>query len=197
MATKKELTDEIKDLTAKLKANSKDAHFAEVLVEKLLIAKGQLVAEPIELNVGTKVDSYRGTTFELVKTNRGVLYHEFGGYNIFVKPQNASLYQTLVDLVDNKDIYNKLEGEEKESFELNLSAISYCLSVPKICFSDVEFTYDIAKKVVDFLTDQYEKLMNEPLQDETVEEDEQFKAATLAIEDIKEIVSEVNLEEED
>lgn len=195
MATKTELTNQIKDLTAKIKANSKDAHFAETLIEQLLLAKGQLVAEPIELNVGTKISSFKGGTFEMVKTTRGVLYHEYGGYNIFVTPQNTSLYETLIDYIDSKAKYTKLEGEEKEIFEVNSTAMAYCLSVPKFCFSDAEFTYKIAKDVVEYLTTMYDKLMNEPLQEETITEDEEFKATMLEVENFREMIKQEKNEE--
>lgn len=194
---KNKLEEKIRTLKKQIETNSKDAHFAKSLVDELLSAKAQLCAEPIELNVGTKVDEFKGETFAIVKTDRGCLYHEYGGYNIFVTPSQPCLYTTLVDYVDNKDTYFELTGEEKDVFEMNLSAVAYCLSVPKFCFSDVEFTYDIAKKVIEFLRKSYEKAMEEPLQEETIEQDEQFKEATLGLENIKEEIKNLENEKEE
>lgn len=194
---KLKLHEKIRSLKKQIETNSKDAHFAKVLVDELLSTKAQLCIEPIELNVGKKVDEFKGETFTIVKTDRGCLYHEYGGYNIFVTPNQTALYTTLVDYVDNKDTYFELKGEEKEIFELNMSAIAYCLSVPKFCFSDVEFTYDIATKVIQFLTKSYEKAMEEPLQEETIEEDEQFKEATLGLENIKEEIKNIEKEKKE
>lgn len=183
---KKELQKKLNDIKTQIKANSKDVHFAETLIEELITTKSKIGVEPIELNVGKKIDSFSGETFELVKTNRGILYNEFGHYAIFVEPTQRALYETLLDFIEHKDEFYELKGEEKEQFDLHLSAIGYCLSLPKFVFSDPAFTYTTASNVVQFLKSQYEQLMNEPLQEEMIEQDRGFEEATLAIENIKE-----------
>ena len=112
------LNEKIRSLKKQIETNSKDAHFAKALVDELLTTKSQLCIEPIELNVGKKIDEFRGETFTIVKTNRGCLYHEYGGYSIFATPAQNALYTTLVDYIDNKEIYSTLKGEEKEIFDL-------------------------------------------------------------------------------
>ena len=186
MVDKVELKKKIDEIKAQIKANSKDAHFADTLTNELLSLKGQLDVEPLELNVGKRIDDFSGNAFEIVKTDRGIMYHEFGGYTIFTAPTNEALYVMLADYVDNKDEYKKLDGEEKEIFDLNLSVIKHCLTVPKYAFVDVDFTYDISEKIINFLKSSFEKAINADLQEETIAEDEQFKQATLALEDIKE-----------
>ena len=183
---KKVLKERLDEITKQIKLNSKDAHFADKLIGELLSVKGQMMIEPTELDCGKKENEYKGETFRVTLTNKGVLYHEYGGYNIFVTPNNKALYETLVDIVENKEENAKLDGEAKEKFNLAMSAVGYCLSVPKIAFADAEFTYDIATKVIDYIKKQYDELMNTPLQEETIEEDSQFKDATLAIENLKE-----------
>lgn len=192
MSNKDELSKSLKEVKAQIKANSKDAHFAESLVDKLLAIKSEMSIEPIELNVGKRIDGWKGETFEIVKTDRGCLYHEYGGYSIFVTfDNNTALYRTLCDYVDNRRVYETLEEEEKERYELTLQAVAYCLSVPKFCFTDAEFTFDLASMVVKFLREQYEKYIDEPLQEETIKEDKEFEQAVKAVENIKEIVKEV------
>lgn len=192
MSNKDELSKSLKEVKAQIKANSKDAHFAETLVDKLLAIKSEMSVEPIELNVGKRIDGWKGETFEIVKTDRGCLYHEYGGYSIFVTfDNNTALYCTLCDYVDNRRTYETLEEEEKERYELTLQAVAYCLSVPKFCFTDAEFTFDLASMVVKFLREQYEKYIDEPLQEETVKEDKEFEQAVKAVENIKDIVKEV------
>ena len=192
MSNKDELSKSLKEVKAQIKANSKDAHFAETLVDKLLAIKSEMSVEPIELNVGKRIDGWKGETFEIVKTDRGCLYHEYGGYSIFVTfDNNTALYRTLCDYVDNRRTYETLDEEEKARYELTLQAVAYCLSVPKFCFTDAEFTFDLASMVVKFLREQYEKYIDEPLQDETVKEDKEFEQAVKAVENIKEIVKEV------
>lgn len=192
MTKNEDINKTIKELKAKIKANSKDAHFADTLIEELLTTKARMGVEPIELNVGKRIDSWKGETFEIVKTDRGCLYHEYGGYNIFVTfDNNTALYSTLCDYVDNRRFYDTLDDEEKERYELTLQAVAYCLSVPKFCFTDAEFTFDLASMVVKFLREQYEKYIDEPLQEETIMEDKEFEQAVKAVENIKDIAKEV------
>lgn len=179
----------LKECKEQLKANSKDAHFASNLIDRMLSYKGQLGVEPIELDCGKKVDEWSGDTFRLTKTNKGILYHQFGGYSIFVTPNNKALYETLCDYIDHKEEYEKLEGELKEQFDLQLSAITYCLSVPLYVFSDSKFTFKIAIDVIDFLKSTFSSLMAEPLKEETPQQDAEFKEATLGLEALKEEIA--------
>jgi len=186
---KETLEKKLKECKEQLKANSKDAHFASNLIDRMLSYKGQLGVEPIELDCGKKVDEWGGETFRLTKTDKGILYHQFGGYSIFVTPNNKALYETLCDYIDHKEEYEKLEGELKEQFDLQLSAITYCLSVPLYVFSDSKFTFKIAIDVIDFLKSTFNSLMNEPLKDETPQQDTEFKEATLGLEALKEEIA--------
>lgn len=154
--------------------------------------KVEKVVEPVVLDCGKAVEgkSFKGETFELTKTNKGILYHLFGGYSIFVTPNNVALYETLNDLIENQETYSRLEGKEREDFDLNLSAISYVLDIPLFAFSSAELTFDLATKVIQFLQKTYDEAMQKPLQEETVQEDQEFKDAVLGMENIKEALNE-------
>lgn len=154
--------------------------------------KVEKVVEPVVLDCGKAIEGkcFKGETFELTKTNKGICYHVFGGYSIFVTPNNVALYETLDDLIENQETYNQLTGKEREDFDLNLSAIGYVLDVPLFAFSNAEFTFDLASKVVNFLQKVYDEAMNTPLQEETVQEDQEFKDAVLGMENIKEALNE-------
>jgi hypothetical protein len=152
--------------------------------------KVEKVVEPILLDCGKEIKSWKGETFELVKSNKGILYHVFGGFNIFVTPNNIALYETLDDLIENQETYNNLTGQEREDFDLHLSALTYVLDVPLFAFSNAEFTYEIAEKVVKFLQKVYDDAIKEPLKDETPDEDLQFKEAVLGLEDVKNALKE-------
>ena len=154
--------------------------------------KVEKVVEPVVLDCGKDIEGkcFKGETFELTKTNKGILYHVFGGYSIFVTPNNVALYETLDDLIEHQESYNKFEGKEREDFELNLSAISYVLDVPLFAFSSAELTFDLATKVIQYLQKVYDDAMKKPLQEETVKEDQEFKDAVLGLENIKEALNE-------
>lgn len=146
--------------------------------------------EPIVLEMGKAIEgkSFNGETFELVKTTHGILYHLFGGYNIFVTPNNIALYETLDNLIENKDEYEKLTGKEREDFDLNLSAVSYVLDVPLFAFGSAEFTFHLAGEVIQYLQKVYDEANEAPLQEETVSEDLAFKDAVLGLEQLQEAI---------
>lgn len=183
---KKILKERLDELVKQIKVNSKDAHFADKLIGDLLSIKGQMSIDPIALDCGKEVDEWKGQTFRITLTDKGVLYHEYGGYSVFVTPNNEALYDVLSDLVVNKDEYAELEGEKKENFESLLTIIAYNVSLPRIAFLDKDFPQEIAIKTMEFLRKMYDDLMDKELQDETPTEDAEFKEATLALEDLKE-----------
>lgn len=183
---KKILKERLDDVRKQLRTNAKDVHFFDKLIDEALSLKGQMGVEPIALDCGKEEDEWAGETFRITLTNKGVLYHEYGGYSVYVTPNNSALYDVLVDLVENKDKYSKLEGEEKENFDSLLSIIAYNLSLPRISFLDKNFPLEIAFKVMDFIKNMYDNLMQEELQEETPREDSIFKEASIAISDINE-----------
>lgn len=156
--------------------------------------KVEKVVEPIVLDCGKAIEGkvFKGQTFELTKTNKGICYHLFGGYSIFITQNNVALYETLDDLIENQEVYNRLTGQERDDFDLHLSALTYVLDVPLFAFSSAEFTYDIATKVIQFLQKTYDDAMAQPLQEETVQEDQEFKDAVLGLEEVKEALKEEN-----
>lgn len=181
----------LKECKEQLKANSKDAHFASNLIDRMLSYKGQLSVEPIEFDCGTPLEGqdFKGETFEIVKTSKGVVYKMYGGYVIFVTPNNKALYETLCDYIDHKEEYEKLEGELKEQFDLQLSAVAYVLNTPLFAFTNSEFMFKIATDVIDYLKSTFDSLMEQPLQEETPLEDAEFKEATLSLEALKEEIA--------
>lgn len=190
----KDLKAKLNEIKAKIKANSKDAHFADALISDLLTTKGEIDHEPIELNVGKRIDSVKNNAFEIVLTDRGCLYHEYGGYNIFVtSDKNTGLYNMLSDLVVNKNDYKSYDNQDGDNIELLLSAIVYCLSVPKICFSDANFMFDIATMVVKHIRSLYEKdVIDAELQEETIEDDREFEQSVKTVNVLKDKLVELS-----
>ena len=183
---KKILKERLADVKKQLRTNAKDVHFFDKLIDEALSLKGQMGVDPSALDCGKEEDEWAGDTFRITLTNKGVLYHEYGGYSVFVTPNNTALYDVLSDLVGNKDEYAKLEGEQAENFKALLTIIAYNLSIPRISFMDKDFPQEIAIKTMQFLQKMYEDLANKELQEETPKEDAAFKEATMAIEEISE-----------
>lgn len=182
-----ELKEKLSELKKKIKANSKEAKFATQLVEELLLTQRMIDKEPLHTyDLGAEIDRLEGQTFYIAKHEKGALYHVYNSYDLVVQPSQLALYETLVSLVENKEANAKLVGEEKENFENYMSVVSYVLSTPAYALSDAELSVEIATVIVKHLNKVYEKLMNQPLQEETPKEDQEFKEATLAIEEVKE-----------
>ena len=183
---KKILKEKLAEVKNQLRTNAKDVHFFDKLIDEALSLKGQLSVEPIVLDCGKEEDEWSGDTFRITLTNKGVLYHEYGGYSVFVTPNNQALYEVLSDLVINKEKYGKLEGEEMENLKALITIIAYNLSLPRISFMDRDLPQEIAIRSMEFLQKMYEELMKQPLQEETPSEDASFRDATMALEGMKE-----------
>ena len=141
--------------------------------------------EEKRLSLGKELGRFEGETFYIAEHEFGALYHVYNSMEIAVNMSQTSLYETLTDLVRNKDVYEKLEGEEKKNFELSMYAMIYILDCPLYSFSSIEFTYSVAETIIKQLRLVYEKAMGAELQEETTEEDKRFEAAAKAVESLK------------
>ena len=182
-----ELKEKLSELKKKIKANSKEAKFATQLVEELLLTQRMIDKEPLHTyDLGAEIDRLEGQTFYIAKHEKGALYHVYNSFDLVVQPSQLALYETLVSLVENKEANAKLVGEEKENFENYMNIVSYVLSVPAYALGDGKLSVEIATLVVKHMNETFKKLMNQPLQEETPKEDQEFKEATLAVEEVKE-----------
>lgn len=183
------LKSKLNELKTKIKTNSKDAHFAETLLDELLSIKGQIDVEPTLVHVPlSDVDrELDGETFTMaVLKNGDAIYHVRGGYTLIADGSRMfALAQTIKDYVDSKDLLGELTDEEREMYELDMSASTYVLNLPMYAFTDQDFKYDIATMCIKWLRESYDKALEEPLQEEDKELDDSFEDAAIALEDIK------------
>lgn len=133
---------------------------------------------------------FKGNTFEIQKTERGILYHCYGGYSIFVTPRNNALYQTLDDLISYREKAKIFTEQEKNDFELAASAIVYVLNAPLFAFSDQAFTFDLATFIINYLRDLTEKADNAPLEYENPEDVAPFLSVVESFENVKTVLKE-------
>lgn len=191
---KKELTKKLNDVKKRIKANSKDVHFAETLIDEVLSLKGQLGIEPTIVHIPTDdvVKTLKGDTFEMSLTKHGdAIYHVYGGYTLIADGQRMlSLANTIADYIINQDLVKDLDDKERELYDLDLSATAYVLNIPMFAFSDPDLKYDLASKVVSWIRETYEKTMEQPLQEETREQDVAFEDAAKAIDNMKASIKE-------
>lgn len=174
----------LEETKAKLKANSKDAHFADSLISDLLSIKGQLSHEPTLVHIAEDdiTDRFDGAHFEMCITKDGTaVYRTRGGYTIVADYGLTSLNQTIRAFISLSKNEVKLSDDEMEAVLLDLDANAHVLNIPMLAFSDIDFKFELAKMVINFLRDTYDKTMNAPLQDETPEENKVFKDGITAI----------------
>lgn len=196
---KTELKNRIASLKNQIITNSKDAHWMKNAISELLSAKGQLDHIPsiIHTQVEDIVRTMKGDNFELHEMKDGsTIFHVYGGYTVVADTRAISLNEAMRAYLDEWENISNLTEEEKTNFELSLSAFVYVMSTPLFAFTDVAFTFDIASMIVTFLRERGEKLLEEELKDETLEDidlNHRFKDATMALEEFKEEIDKVTL----
>lgn len=186
---KETLKTKLDEVKAKIKVNSKDAHFADMLVEELLSLKGQLGIEPTLVHIPTAdiVSSLKGKTFEMSVTKHGdAIYHVYGGYTIVADgARMKSLAHAIADYVVNDDLAKNLDDSEREMYELDMSATAHVLNIPMMAFADRDLKFELASKIINWMRSKYDEALEQPLQDETPEQNATFEAATKALEEVK------------
>lgn len=186
---KKEIKAKIDDIKAQIKANSKDAHFAEKLIGDLLSLKGQYEHQPTMVNVAMDdiIGTLEGNTFTIYKTKSGDTgFHLKAGYDIVVRPTVESLNKSLAAFVDYQKEMDSLSEEEREWHEQDLIAAQFCLTIPMYAFADKDFKFKVANMFADYMLKvQTDLLDNVELQDETPEENKRFEEATKGLEELK------------
>lgn len=193
------LKSKLNELKTKIKTNSKDAHFADTLLDELLSIKGQIDVDPtlVHIPISDIVDEVDGETFTMAITKQGdAIYHVKGGYTLVADGiRMYGLAQTIKDYIENKHVYETLTDEQKELYDLDLSATTYVLNVPMFAFSNEDLKFDVATTVVKHLNKMYDEAVNSGLQDETREQDVAFQEAAIALEEIKDSIKELKPEE--
>lgn len=184
MTDKNTLKQKLEETKAKIKSNSKDAHFADLLISDLLSIKGQLEHEPTLVHIAEEdvVDRFDGQHFEMCVTKDGAaVYRTRGGYTIVADYGLRSLNKAISDFIALSKNETKLSDSEMEAVLLDLDANAHVLNIPMLAFSDIDFKFELAKMVINFLRNTYDKAMEAQLQDETPEENKVFKDGITAI----------------
>lgn len=168
---KKELKSKIDETINLIKTNSKDARFAEDLIDKLMSLKGQYDVEPMYVgipmtDVEKEVD-FGG--FELVKCKGCIIYHIYGGVKKIVTPRMTCLYKHLENLLFLKEALPTSSDIVRENYEAVLLATTQISNLETYASVDDEFMLGIYNDIVSRLEVLYKKLNTEELQPETPE----------------------------
>lgn len=186
---KKALYNKIEEIKDKIVALTMEEEVTRDLLRELLNTKAELDHEPVLLNIGEvkdeKSDVFRGKEYGVVRTDRGILYHEYGGYSIFVAPNNTVLYDTLECFLEDRSDEEGISKEEKEEREARNEVLSFAIGVPRLIFFSVDTTISVTQRLMDSLDKAVKEAEDAALEDEDIEENEAFREATLELERLK------------
>lgn len=183
---KADINAKIDEVIAQIKTNSKDVHFAETLVDKLLSLKGQKDVEPVELCVPLKdvITRYDYDSFEIVNCKSGIIFHAKGGYYAFVTPRMKALYEHLAFIIDLKEHFNELTEEEVELYNNLFGATSMLMQIPIFAPSSSTMLFKVANCATQELNSFVENLMNKPLQEEDYQSNADYENLVEALDEL-------------
>ena len=173
---KKKLQEKTKQLTA----ISKDAHFAESLIEDILSIKAQMCVEATELYVREKdvieVFDFDSVCFKVCTT--GILFHAKSGYTTWIEPRCRSLFGEIVEMLKAKkeilalseEERNNLDAEELEMKEQFFNAWVHTLEMPVAASISPKILFDTAAAFLKSFREETDRMLNQPLHEETAQD---------------------------
>ena len=186
---KRELYLKIEELKDKIVGLTAEENTARELIRELLETKAQIDNTPLILNMGEveneREDVFRANEYEVVKTDRGILYHEYGGYSIFVAPNNKIIYDILSIFWEERADEDGISEEERNDRKERNDALSFTLGIPRLAFIDVDTTIALTTCLVENIERAVANSMDAPLQDDDIEANEEFRENALELEELK------------
>ena len=173
---KKKLQEKTKQLTA----ISKDAHFAESLIEDILSIKAQMCVEATELYVREKdvieVFDFDSVCFKVCTT--GILFHAKSGYTTWIEPRCRSLFGEIVEMLKAKKEILALSEEERKNFdaeELDMreqffNAWVHTLEMPVAASISPKILFDTAAAFLKSFREETDRMLSQPLHEENAQD---------------------------
>ena len=175
-----QLKKKLQEKTKQLTAISKDAHFAESLIEDILSIKAQMCVEATELYVREKdvieVFDFDSVCFKVCTT--GILFHAKSGYTTWIEPRCRSLFGEIVEMLKAKKEILALSEEERKNFdaeELDMreqyfNAWVHTLEMPVAASISPKILFDTAAAFLKSFREETDRMLNQPLHEETAQD---------------------------
>ena len=166
--------------TKQLVAISKDAHFAESLIEDILNLKAQMCVEATELYVREKdvieVLDFDSVCFKICTT--GILFHAKSGYTTWIEPRCRALFGEIVEMLKAKKEILALSEEERKNFdaeELDMreqffNAWVHTLEMPVAASVSPKILFDTASAFLKSFREETDRMLSQPLHEENVQD---------------------------
>ena len=173
---KKKLQEKTKQLTA----ISKDAHFAESLIEDILSIKAQMCVETTELYVREKdvieVFDFDSVCFKVCTT--GILFHAKSGYTTWIEPRCRGLFGEIVEMLKAKkeilalseEERKNLDAEELEMKEQFFNAWVHTLEMPVAASISPKILFDTAAAFLKSFREETDRMLSQPLHEENAQD---------------------------
>lgn len=184
------MRQKIEDTKAKIRTNSKDAHFADVLISELMSAQSKLKGDCIFPGIAYSEieDKYDGGSYVIETFRDGsVMYHTTGGFTIIGDYRISGMNSALRDFMKKLSGETPIDEDVRELIELDLSANTYVLNIPMFAFSDVNLKFELATKVVEYLNEMYKNAIESDLTDDDQEANKAFYDATIGARSAEEV----------
>lgn len=180
---KSELKQKLEETKLKIKTNSKDAHFADILITEMLDIDAKLKKADMENSVilGDIEKEYDGGNFKITAFRDGsIMYHTTGGYTVIGDYRLVGLNTVLRDFIDKMSDTSWANTVNRENTELDLSANTYILNIPMFAFSDAQLKFELATKVIEYLNNLYKTATEAEPTEENIEDNKVFQDTVMA-----------------
>ena len=174
------LQKKLLEKTKQLVAISKDAHFAESLIEDILSLKAQMCIEATELYVREKdvieVLDFDSVCFKVCTT--GILFHAKSGYTTWIEPRCRALFGEIVEMLKAKKENLALSEEERKNFdaeELDMreqffNAWVHTLEMPVAASVSPKILFETATAFLKSFREETDRMLKQPLHEENVQD---------------------------
>ena len=175
-----QLQKKLQEKTKQLTAISKDAHFAESLIEDILNLKAQMCVEATELYVREKdvieVLDFDSVCFKICTT--GILFHAKSGYTTWIEPRCRALFGEIVEMLKAKKEILALSEEERKNFdaeELDMreqffNAWVHTLEMPVAASVSPKILFETATAFLKSFREETDRMLKQPLHEENVQD---------------------------
>ena len=181
-----EIKGKIQDIKQVILANSQDSEYVSNKIDELLSLKGQLDIEPtiVHIPLANVIQEYDNGHLRIIRCKDCIIWQNKGGFSFIVKPTMIALYEFFDGLLLMKAKYEELTDEEKQYYDTAYFGLSLILQAPLFAVADDEFFVELATFIGEGVKKASDKLLNQPLQEETPIENAEFETKMEVAEEI-------------
>lgn len=194
----KQLDDKLAATMQAIKENSKDPQLATHLLAELLSVKGQIDVKPVlfEVPMDEVVKEHDFQSYKFVECKKGVMFL-CGGIKFYAPAvytaqdgdNGGALYDTLKTFCEMDDRKDSMSEDERLMFDTFQNILLTYMVLPLDAFADSDFTFDVAKYIVEKKQKMYQELLDKPLKEETAEDDAKNQEFEMMYKQAEEIVN--------